>query len=183
MSTGGAGALLRAGTGILGVLLLCVPALGSSEESAQAVWTPRELTFVYQGFTSHFSCDGLRDEVRAILLELGARKDLTVTEASCSGLPAVSIKMHVLTPAAQGQPPASVAAHWREVNLLAHQLPRESTGRCDLYEEIKKKILPLFTVRNLDYAATCVPHQVNLASDMRFKGEVLAADRPPDPAS
>jgi len=46
-----------------------------------AVWTPKEVQFTYMGFTSKYTCDGLRDTVREMLLHLGARKDdLKVTE-------------------------------------------------------------------------------------------------------
>src|SRR5690242_12321576 len=43
-------------------------------EPQSAVWTEKELTFVYQGFTTRYSCDGLRDKVRGVLLDLGAQK-------------------------------------------------------------------------------------------------------------
>ena len=32
--------------------------------------------FFYTGRTSRYSCDGLRDKVRAMLLDLGARRDI-----------------------------------------------------------------------------------------------------------
>src|SRR5215467_14954938 len=50
-----------------------------------AVWTPKELRFVYMGFTSHYSCDGLADKMRSIVLQLGARSDLKVRNVPCSG--------------------------------------------------------------------------------------------------
>ena len=37
-----------------------------SGEPQSAVWTDKELTFVYQGFTTKYSCDGLRDKVRGV---------------------------------------------------------------------------------------------------------------------
>src|SRR6266699_5840765 len=75
---------------------------GAPAAGGEAVWTPRELLFIYQGFTARYSCDGLRDKVRSILLELGAREDLKVTETPCSELgrpdpfPGVRIKINVL---------------------------------------------------------------------------------------
>src|ERR1700704_4819616 len=71
-----------------------------------AVWTPKELTFVYQGFTTKYSCDGLRDKVRGVLLDLGAqKKDLKVQQLGCSSssgrpdpFPGVRVKMKVLQP-------------------------------------------------------------------------------------
>src|SRR5690349_4550812 len=55
----------------------------TTEQSA--VWTPKQVTFVYQGFTTRYSCDGLRDKLRDLLLKLGARKDLQVEETACAG--------------------------------------------------------------------------------------------------
>jgi hypothetical protein len=79
------------------------------DQSAGAVtaqWTPKQLHFVYLGFTSKFSCDGLADRVRSVLLLLGARKDLQVSPSGCSTpfgrpdpFPGVTIKMNVLEPA------------------------------------------------------------------------------------
>src|SRR5262250_1006335 len=71
-----------------------------------AVWTPKELRFTYMGFTSHYSCDGLADKMRSIVLQLGARSsDLKVREVPCSGspgrpteFPGVTVNMNVLTP-------------------------------------------------------------------------------------
>src|ERR1700760_4592296 len=54
-------------------------------EPQSAVWTEKELTFVYQGFTTRYSCDGLRDKVRGVLLDLGAeKKGLKVMQMGCS---------------------------------------------------------------------------------------------------
>ncbi len=53
-----------------------------------AVWTPKEIQFTYMGFTTHYTCDGLRDTIKEMLLQLGARKDdLKVTEQPCAGNP------------------------------------------------------------------------------------------------
>ena len=43
-----------------------------------AVWKQRKVEFHYFGRTSRYSCDGLRDKMRAMLLEMGARQDLRV---------------------------------------------------------------------------------------------------------
>jgi hypothetical protein len=176
-------ALARAGIAALATWLVCAPVWAdSAEETQPAVWTPREVTFVYLGFTTRYSCDGLQDKVRDVLLRLGARKDLKVYQTGCTQrigapepFPGVSIKMHVLTPAAQGQTQPPVPAHWKDIDLMAHMTSLEAAGQCELFEQIKQKILPLFTVRNLDYTSTCVPHQLT-PGGMRFKAQVLVVD-------
>ena len=45
-----------------------------ASEVVPAHWVKKNISFTYQGFTSHYSCDGLGDSVRLALLELGARR-------------------------------------------------------------------------------------------------------------
>src|SRR6267154_4119568 len=48
-----------------------------------AVWREQHLEFFYMGRTSRYSCDGLRDKVRAMLLDLGARRDVKIAAIGC----------------------------------------------------------------------------------------------------
>jgi hypothetical protein len=48
-----------------------------------AVWVERTVNFTYMPLTSYYSCDGLRDKVRWILRELGARPDFKVKSRGC----------------------------------------------------------------------------------------------------
>jgi hypothetical protein len=158
----------------------------ASEPVQPAVWTPRELRFVYSGFTTTYSCDGLRDKMRKVLLKLGARKgDLEVNESACAGgpgqpttFPTVNIKMNVLQPAPAPPPganaPPAVAAHWRLVDLTKYRDPLKAAGNCELIEQIKLRILPLFTTRNVEFRSNCVPNQLQLGTVLKV--EVLMAD-------
>jgi hypothetical protein len=147
-----------------------------------AVWAPRQLHFVFLGFTVHYSCDGLRDKIRHVLSELGARPDFEVTFAGCSSplgrpdpFPGVNIKMSVLQPADPGDASAQVVgAHWRKVDLHLDKDPVWEASDCELLEQIKQKILPLFSTRNVDFASNCVPHQAYLGT--RLSAELLVAD-------
>ena len=44
-------------------LLAAVPALAAAQDSVTAVWVPKHIEFIYQGFTTHYSCDGLQDQI------------------------------------------------------------------------------------------------------------------------
>ena len=172
----------------------------SSPPSEWAVWSPKELRFIYQGFTSHYSCDGLRAKVRDVLLELGARKDLKVQEMACAGpagsptqFPGVTVTMHVLEPASGkggGTAMPTVPAQWKTVDLTAGRNPLEVAGDCELIEQIKQHVLPKFTVRDVQYSSTCVPHQLSVGGT-RLKAQVLvpaetpaaAGTRAPAPAT
>ena len=170
-----------------GAVAAAPAAAGATPENDQsAVWTPKELQFTYHGFTTHYTCDGLRDKVKSMLLQLGARKDdLKVYETPCAGdpsrpnpFPGVRIKMSVLQPApaqASDDSPA-VPARWEKVDLLKGEVGINAAGECELLEQVKQSILPLFTVRNIDLQATCVPHQLQ-ASGTRLRAEVLITDQ------
>ena len=152
---------------------------------AWAVWTPKELRFTYMGFTSHYSCDGLADKMRLILLQLGARPDLKVREVPCSGsfgtpsaFPGVTVNMNVLTPWDATGANASVTpvpAHWKLVELSTDRDPLREAGDCELIEQVKAHVLPLFSARNVDYRSTCVPNQLQIGGTV-LKAEVLIAE-------
>ena len=187
-----AGALLSLGA------LLGLPAWGESNGAAvnagaadqpaaeAAIWTPKQVEFTYMGFTTHYTCDGLRDDVREMLLQLGARKDdLKVTEI-CSGdpnrpnpFPGVRIKMSVLTTPVPASLPAGtqiVPAQWKTVKLPNRATLLDAAGQCELLEQFKQKILPLFSTRNVDFRATCVPHQLDPLG-IHLQADVLTTDQ------
>jgi len=172
---------------------LCSPARAEETGDGQsAVWVPKEFKFTYQGFTTKYSCDALRDKVRGVLLLLGARPDLEVTRWGCGGsngrpdiFPGVVVKMNVLAPAnaantATDVPP--VATHWKNVAVQLDRSSLSEAGECELVEQVKQKILPLFTTRNIDYRSNCVPHQLS-PGGTRLAADVLIADPIPAGAS
>ncbi|HLY53192.1 MAG TPA: hypothetical protein VKQ31_09310 [Steroidobacteraceae bacterium] len=172
---------LRAAVLAAAMLLLACTAWGAEVEASgdavAAVWAPRQLHFVFQGFTAHYSCDGLQDKIRHVLTELGAERGFEVSVAGCSSpfgrpdpFPGVNIKMNVLQPAdprdREAQP---LSARWRRVDLHLDKDPVWETSDCELLEQIRQKILPLFATRNVDFTSNCVPHQ-------GFLGTHLSAD-------
>lgn len=166
---------------ILVAVVLSSPVWAAAAETAaapadaqSAVWTPKELTFVFMGFTAHYSCDGLRDKIRHVLGELGARSDFKVDYHGCSSpfgtpdpFPGVRIKMHVLQMAGANDKSADVVgAHWQRVDLHLDKDPVWEAGDCELLEQIRHKILPLFATRAVDFASNCVPHQAHLGTHL-----------------
>lgn len=148
-------------------------ATGESGGAAEpAHWVQKKINFTYQGFTTHYSCDGLTGKVKEVLLELGARKsDLRVHEAGCTAsfgrpepFPAVVGTFYVLEPAssAAGNSGKPVKAEWQTVEVRVGRPGRDQAGQCELIDQVKTGILPLFTARNVRFESNCVPHQVNL---------------------
>jgi len=71
-----------AGVGLLFAVPLWAadPVVGSP---FPAVWKEQHLEFSYMGRTARYSCQGLRDKMRSLLLDLGARLDLQVALLGC----------------------------------------------------------------------------------------------------
>ena len=158
----------------------------AAEPAVEAVWTPRELNFTFLGFTAHYSCDGLQARMQKVLLMLGARPtDLQVLPGPCAapyGRPDrfanVRVKMNVLVPAVGERGAAdtpTVPAHWKMVNLTASKDVVKEAGDCELIEQVKQSVLPLFTTRDVDYKSTCIPFQLTVGGT-QLRTQVLVPD-------
>jgi len=75
----------RASTTALFAILSAAVGVASAADNAtvNAVWVDEDLSFTYVGFTSHYSCGGIRDKVAYVMQQLGARPDFKVTVAGC----------------------------------------------------------------------------------------------------
>ena len=179
---------------VSGVALLCGvsswsisfaddPSIASTPEPG--VWQKHEYTFRFLGFTTTYSCDGLADQLRVLLIAAGARADSKSRAGVCASgygrpdkLPQANLTFYTLAPAnaakiADGQ---QAMGTWRPVTI-ATRSPRELTlGDCELIEQFRTQVLPMFTVRNIDDHMTCVPHQES-GSLINLKFETFA--RPP----
>jgi hypothetical protein len=175
MTSAGAGAAQATDTAAVPALSVAAPA---------AHWVERKLDYTYQGFTDKFTCDGLRDTVREVLLALGARKQgLSIQQRGCVNLtglepnPGVTATFSVLAPltpddAGKVGDSASQPTRWQRVDLVRLTRTDPNAVPCELLEQLKKKALPLFTTRNLKFRSSCFPHQESLG-DIDFTVDVL----------
>jgi hypothetical protein len=89
--------------------------------------------------------------------------------------------MSVLVPAngaaASGSEPA-LPSHWKAVTLKLDSSSLSEAGECELIEQVKQKVLPFFSTRNVDLKNTCVPHQLTPGGTL-LTAEVLAPDQIP----
>lgn len=158
--------------------------------SAQpARWVQKKIYFTYLGFTTHYSCEGLRDKVQLVLLQLGARKEgLDVHEAGCVApqggperFPAVAGTFYVLQPMTEQQvgipSGAIVAAHWQTVQVQLSPSALDQAGQCELLEQVKQRIVPLFDARNIRFGTNCTPHQLMMPG-ATLEVDVLKPDPP-----
>jgi hypothetical protein len=153
----------------------------SATDSGQGVWQKHDYSFQFLGFTTTYSCDGLASKLKVLLIAAGARADAKSISDGCSrgyGVPdkfaRATLTFYTLAPVGNGEngsPP--INGVWRPV-ALGDRSPREvRLGDCELVEQFRDKVLPMFTTRNVDNRMTCVPNQLS-GSAINLKFEVFA---------
>jgi hypothetical protein len=171
-------------------LLTLAPVAGQAQVAA--TWKRHEIEFTYMGFTTRYSCEGLRSKLRLLLQASGARPDFAVNTRSCASgpgemaeFPRVQVVFHVpeMPPAGNHVAGESTAARWKKVDLRRHQPTDLEIGDCELVEQFRDRVLAAFTTRNLVSEINCIPHQL-AGSSFRLEYEVLvglpsAENRPP----
>ncbi|MGA2186914.1 MAG: hypothetical protein ABSH33_00185 [Steroidobacteraceae bacterium] len=159
-------------------LLASNMAYGDAAATPEAgVWQRHEYSFAFMGFTSTYSCDGLANQLKLLLIAAGARPDVKAQAGACAsgfGRPdkfaRADLTFYTLAPAAAAKPGdgAPVDGSWIPV-ALAYQRPRTlGRGDCELVEQFRTSVLPMFTTRNVENHTTCVPHQES-GSDIDLK--------------
>lgn len=174
--------LSRSALAAIAATLLSLPAMAAQPSTTHAVWVPRHISFTYEGITTHYSCDGLRDRVVHMLRKLGAR-DLKVRETGCmrgfgpETFPGLKVKMKVLVPAHEASGGSRrVAAHWHKVRLMSALSNMDQAGECELAQQFRHAFLPAFEARHIVLQGTpCVPNRVEIGTYL--SAEVLVADR------
>jgi hypothetical protein len=158
-------------------------AADTAAPTVNAVWVEHKLQFTYFGQTTYYSCDGIREKVRYLLKEAGARDDMKV-QVSCfepvgvERMPTVRIRAAVPTEATpevlaklaqdgskrelvsrvQGKGgtddvTAQFPAVWRKVEIEGRRSNRIEEGDCELVDQMLDAVL--------------VPMGVKLAPDSR----------------
>ena len=155
---------------------------GAATAPTPAAWQDHKFSFQYLGFTSTYSCDGLADKLRTLLRAAGARSDAKSQPGACAsgfGRPdkfaRADLTFATLAPL-QGNPPPDlkrVNGTWRAVTIASNS-PRElRVGDCELVEQFRSQVLPMFTTRNVESKTTCIPNQES-GSLIDLKFEVFA---------
>jgi hypothetical protein len=170
------------------VLVSAGPAAAKAGDAIAAVWKEQHVRFSYMGRTARYSCQGLRDKVSAMLIELGVRRDLRITALGCEG-PAAATGVATLGPSlaiefsapslldAAAKPMhaadlAAVDARFETFTLTNDAFRNMDIADCELVEQFAQQILPKLATRHVTRDITCVPFQ---QSGGRFlvRGEIL----------
>jgi hypothetical protein len=183
-----------------------VPAFADAPAPAPAhvagAWQEHKYSFQYMGFTSTYSCDGLADKLKVLLLAAGARADVKSQPGACAsgyGRPdkfaRADLTFYTLQPleggavkdlgaaydahAANALPAAAaqakpVVAIWRPVVFAPFSPQPLRVGDCELVDQFRHDVLPMFATRNVENGMTCIPHQES-GSVINLKFESLSA--------
>ena len=152
-----------------------------------AVWKEQHVEFSYAGRTSRYSCDGLLEKVRAMLLDLGARRDVKITPLRCADTEpmhgddgASRIKIVFSSPArpdVADKPlhPGDLAAtdaRFEPFTIMSDAFRNMGIGDCELVQEFTRQILPRLMVRDVRQDILCVPYKPSV-SRFFVRGEVF----------
>jgi hypothetical protein len=174
-------------------LCLVLPALASAQQVApsadaaatvNAAWVEHDLQFTFMGITAYYSCDGMRDKVRWILEQLGARPGFKLTTRGCPrangpetapGLRIVAALPAAASPGTAGEFPARPRRVQFRSSFTSNDL---QDGDCELMEQLRDKVFVPMGAKLVEDNTRCVPHQEVIgAVDMTL--EVLEPVRTP----
>jgi hypothetical protein len=157
-----------------------------------AVWKEQHVEFLYKGRTSWYSCDGLRNKVRAMLLDLGARRDLQIVALGCGDYRRAHVQPSALRlsivfsspalPDAAAKPLhagdlAATDARFEEFTITSDAFRNMGIGDCELVQEFSRQLLTKLVSRGVRQDIRCVPDKPSgsRSAGPRFfiHGEVL----------
>ncbi len=156
------------------------PATAASDSSDATVpesgaWQAHQYDFQYMGFTSTYTCDGLTDTMERVLKMMGAQPGFKV-QPTCGGsmnrpdkLAGARLNFSSLQPTPTGGAAAdAVPGVWRHVKLSPQHGTGLELGDCELVDQVRTTVLPLFSIRNLKNEVTCVPYQQSITYNLEF---------------
>ena len=170
-----------------------LPAIADERSPAEepAVWARHEVDLQYMGFTTRYTCGGLKSKVRLLLKYMGVRDDVKILERGCEyGYQKVAdfprLKITFWAPAlpekGDKDPGDPVLGVWKPVTIKRDSPKGLEMGDCELVEIFRDRVIPKFITRDMQGDVNCIPHQlVGNRIDLRF--EVLTGVQSVDDAA
>ena len=174
-------------------MLAVLPAVAEDEapDEVAAAWTQHVVDLQYMGFTTRYTCGGLKSKVKLLLKHLGVRDDIKVVERGCeygyekvADFPHLKVTFWAPTIPNQGDKDVGdpVLGVWKPV-VIKRDSPRGlEMGDCELVELFRDRIMPKFLTRSMEGDINCIPHQL-VGNRINLKFEVLAGIQPVDQAA
>ena len=149
-----------------------------------------DATSTYMGFTTRYTCGGLKSKVKLLLKHMGVRDDVKIRSAAASTaigkvaeFPRLKITFYAPTIPQPGDREVGepVLGVWKPVMIKRIRRRGLEMGDCELVEVFRDRVMPKFLTRAIEGDVNCIPHQlVGNRIDLRF--EVLTGIQPVDEA-
>jgi hypothetical protein len=177
---------------LLVALAAASPAVADESRPAEepAAWALHEVDLMYMGFTTRYTCSGLKSKVKLLLKHLGVREDVKIRERGCevgyekvADFPRLKISFYapVIPEPGDKDPGEPVLGVWKPVVIRKNSPKGLDMGDCELVEIFRDRVMPRFLTRSVAGDVNCIPHQlVGNRIDLRF--EVLTGIRSVDEA-
>ncbi len=175
------------------LMFVAATAIGAETQPAEepAVWTRHEVDFQYMGFTTRYTCGGLKSKVKLLLKHMGVRDDVKILERGCeygfqkvADFPRLKITFWAPTRPEMGDkdPGEPVLGVWKPVTIKRNSPKGLEMGDCELVEIFRDRVIPKFVTRDVQGDIHCIPHQlVGNRIDLQF--EVLTGVQSVDDAA
>lgn len=164
-------------------LIAAMPAIAEDEPPAEeaAAWTRHEVDLQYMGFTTRYTCSGMKSKVKLLLKHMGVRDDVKILERGCefgyqkvAEFPRLKVTFWAPTIPKQGDknPGDPVLGVWKSVTIKRGSPKGLDMGDCELVELFHDRVVPKFLVRNEQGGVNCIPHQL-VGNRIDLRMEVL----------
>ena len=173
-------------------ILTAVPAFADDDLPAEeaAAWTRHEVDLQYMGFTTRYTCSGMKSKVKLLLKHMGVRSDVKILERGCefgyqkvADFPRMKITFWAPTVPDQGvkDPGEPVLGVWKSVVIKRNSPKGLEMGDCELVEIFYDRVVPKFLTRNVQGGVNCIPHQL-VGNRIDLRMEVLTGVQSVDDA-
>ena len=152
-------------------LLAAMPAFAddSLPDEEAAAWTRHEVDLQYMGFTTRYTCSGMKSKVKLLLKHMGVRNDVKILERGCeygyqkvADFPRLKITFWAPSIPKPGDkdPGDPVLGVWKPVVIKRDSPKGLEMGDCELVELFYDRVVPKFLTRNAQGGVNCIPHQL-----------------------
>lgn len=167
------------------LVLSLVAAVAGAAEPIEAVWKPQQITFVYSGQTTHYTCYALERKLKLVLQALGAHEDIVVDRTACSDIAGARFHVSFRSPVVASTENIQLITTYDAAEVLAarlnkqtlasaEDLPRFSavyqdvsfardrrmnlqSADCELVEHVRRQLLPTLAARVVTNRVFCTP--------------------------
>jgi hypothetical protein len=173
-------------------LIAAMPAVADDDLPGEeaAAWTRHEVDLQYMGFTTRYTCSGMKSKVKLLLKHMGVRDDIKILERGCeygyekvADFPRLKITFWAPTIPKQGDKDVGdpVLGVWKQVVIKRDSPKGLEMGDCELVEIFYDRVVPKFMTRNVQGGVNCIPHQL-VGNRIDLRMEVLTGVQSVDDA-